>query len=169
MNVTTPPAQPRRIVRILSNVAVQRPFYVLSAIIIYLPLTALAELFDIELPGHSMFANLFVDFRFRDGFWFSFAVFGAVWAIMLTASLNLDGERDLPDRWIFNLDKGLRRVTIPMNHISTFVLFTLLALPGIAVVTILAEDRVGAAAGLVLGFAAAYLAMDFVAFLIACN
>lgn len=39
-----------------------------------------------------MFANRFADFRFHDGFWFSFAVFGAVSAVMLTASLNLDGD-----------------------------------------------------------------------------
>ena len=169
MNMASPPPQSRRFVRILSNFAVQRPFYVLAAIIFYLPLTALEKIFGIEPPGHLMFGNLFVDFRFCDGFWFSFALFGAVWAIMLTACLNLDGERDLPDRWIFNLDKNLRRATIPMNQVSTFIVFTLLALPGIIVVTIFAEDRIRTVTGLVLGFAVAYLAMDFVAFLVGCS
>jgi hypothetical protein len=169
MNMAEPPPQPRRFVRILSNFAVQRPFYLLAAIIFYLPLTGLEKIFGIEPPGHLMFGNLFVDFRFWDGAWFSFALFGAVWAVMLTACLNLDGERDLPDRWIFNLDKNLRRVTIPMNHISTFIVFTLLALPGIIVVTILAEDRIGTVAGLIIGATVAYLAMDIVAFLVGCN
>jgi hypothetical protein len=160
------PQRPNWFLRLLGNFAVQRPFYVLGALIVYLPLTGLEGL---DLPGQSMLGNLFVDFKFGDGFWFGFALFGAVWAVMLTACLNLDGERDLPDRWTFNLDRNLRRATIPMRHASTFVGFTLLAAPGIVIVIKLAEDPGLTAVGLILGAALAYLCMDVVAFLVGCS
>src|SRR5262249_43502223 len=161
--------QPSIFWRALGNFAVQRPFYLLAAIILYLPLTGLDRIFGIDPPGRSMLGNLFVDFRFAEGFWFGFALFGAAWAVMLTACLNLDGERDLPDRWTYNLDRKLRRVTIPMNHVSTFIGFTLLTLPGIFVVVKLAADWVGTLSGLIVGATVAYLYMDIVAFMVGCS
>src|SRR5262249_32299240 len=126
-NMSPSPPRPSWWLRALGNFAVQRPFYVMGAIVAGLPLTAL-EWF----PGHSMLRNLFVEYRFHAAFWLAFALFGAVWAIMLTACLNLDGERDLPDRWTYNLPVGERRATMPVNHVSTFVGFSLLGLPAVA-------------------------------------
>jgi hypothetical protein len=148
---------------------VQRPFYIWGVIILYLPLTAMKNIIGLEPPGHSVLGNLFVEFWFWDGFWFGFALLGAVWAVMLTACLNLDGERDLPDRWTYNLPRKLRRVTIPMNHRSTFVWFTLLAAPGAIIVTKEAMSPIGVVCGFVLGGALAYLCMDIVAFLVRCD
>ncbi|MBI3801942.1 MAG: patatin-like phospholipase family protein [Deltaproteobacteria bacterium] len=167
MNAT--PQPPPWFLRLLGNFSVQRPFYIFGAIILYLPVTALKNIFGFEPPGHSVLGNLFVEFRFWDGFWFGFALLGAVWATMLTACLNLDGERDLPDRWTYNLPRNRRRVTIPMNHASTFVLFTMLAGPGAIVVTSEAVNPSGVACGFVLGGALAYLCMDIVAFLVICD
>ena len=157
--------------KVIVNFAVQRPFYVLAAIIVCLPLTALEKIALIgEPPGHLMFGNLFVDFKLWDGFWFGFALFGAVWGVMLTACLNLDGERDLLDRPLCdNLDKTRRRVTIPMNHVPTFIWFTFLGAPGLIIVTAFAEHRLGTLIGVIFGAWIAYRAMQFVAFLVACR
>ncbi len=162
MNAT--PQPPPWYLRVLGNFAVQRPFYIIGALIVYLPLTV----FEM-VPGNSVLGNLFVEFRFWDGFWFGVALLGSVWAVMLTACLNLDGERDLPDRWTYNLPRDLRRVTIPIKHASTFLWFTLLAGPGAVVVAGQSVNPVGVVCGFLLGGALAYLCMDIIAFLIRCQ
>lgn len=142
--------------------AVLRPSFVFGLIIAYLPLTSISW-----MPGSRMFGNLFVDYQIAQGFWFGLALYGAVWATMLTACIMLDGERDLEDRWMENLPKNQRRATIPMKHPSTFIWFSTLGIPGIVMVVWKAVDTIWCLIGLVVGIALAYLCMDFVIYLIA--
>src|SRR6266446_4439123 len=151
------PAAPSRFFQVLGNFAVQRPFYVLGALVAGFPFTAIDG-----FPGHAMLGNLFVEYYFTLAFWLGFALFGAVWAIMLTACLNLDGERDLADRWTYNLPREERRVTIPIKDAFTFMAFTALGLPGVGMTIAYADpgSRLGVVVGLILGAALAYLCMD---------
>ena len=101
-----------RLHRALAYFSVLRPSFIFGLIIVYLPLTAAAD----WVPGNSMLANLFVDYGFWKAFWFSFAFFGAVWALMLTACLSLDLARDrqpADDPWLPNPEQQDRWVTLP--------------------------------------------------------
>ena len=154
-----------RLHRALAYFSVLRPSFIFGLIIVYLPLTAAAD----WVPGNSMLANLFVEYGFWKAFWFSFAFFGAVWALMLTACLSLDLARDrqpADDPWLPNPEQQDRWVTLPMCHKRTFVLFTLLAAPGAAIVLWHAGNPTTVAlafAGLVIGCLLAFFGMSLVA------
>jgi hypothetical protein len=138
--------------------------------IVLLPLTAFSW-----MPGNSMLGNLFVEYSGFYGFWFGLALFGAVWAVMLTAGLTLDIERDRQGKpsqnttaWIPDPGPTLRLVTIPMppNRPEVFALFTLLALPGFFVTCWKSSSFVATFAGLLGGEGFAYLCLDFMASLV---
>lgn len=176
-----------RLHRALAYFAVLRPSFIFGAVMVYLPLTAVHP----SVPGSSMLANLFVEYGFWKGFWFGFALFGSVWALMLTACLSLDlardrqrslnGEKlrelqdsfgshwlkiktelvDTRDNWL--PDRPDRRVTIPIRSYRTFILFTLMAALTVIIVVWRAADPLYAFAGLLLGGAVAFVSMDLVA------
>lgn len=144
--------------------AVLRPSYIFGLIVFCLPLTAMHE----RVPGNSMLGNLFVEYHFGDGFWFGLALFGAVWAVMLTACLSLDIERDRQlqsnDTWIPDPDKNNRKVTIPLRDVTTFVWFSLLGAPGVVVTAWKAESHAGTIIGLFVGGLVAYVLMSLVSY-----
>src|SRR6266508_1037895 len=115
-----------RIRRVFIYFAVLRPCFLMGSIIIYLPLTAIAD----WMPGNSMLANLFVDYDFAKAFWFGFAASGAVWALMLITCLILDFARDRQDQqrlarpWLPNPPQENRWVTIPICKKGVFWSFT---------------------------------------------
>ena len=144
--------------------AALRPSYVFGLIVFCLPLTAMHE----GVPGNSMLGNLFVEYHFGDGFWFGLALFGAVWAVMLTACLSLDIERDRQrhshDTWIPDPGKNKRKVTIPLRDVATFRWFSLLGAPGVVVTVWKAESYIGTIIGLFVGGLAAYVSMSLVSY-----
>ena len=155
--------------RQLSYLAVTRPSVVFGLIILYVPLT-----YFTWVPGNSMLGNLFDDYTYGWGFWLGFALFGAVWAVMLTTGLLLDGERDRADSWVYDPAKhdGERCVSIPLKSVRTFFLFTLLGAPSVAAASLRAEGSgrgIAVFAGCLLGGLLAYLCMDLVASLIRCD
>lgn len=150
--------------RFLGYFSVLRPSFVFGLIIFYLPLTAL-EL----VPGSSMLGNLFVEYRFSYGFWFGLALFGAVWAVMITAGLTLDIERDRTDSWVYDPGRKRRRVTIPLLTASPFLWFSLLGAPGVLMVLWKAENALSAGCGMLLGGFLAYFLMDLTIYLGRCN
>jgi hypothetical protein len=165
-----------RLRRLLIYFAVLRPSFFIAFIIIYLPLTAIGE----GMPGNSMLANLFVDYDFVKAFWFAFALFGAVWALMLITCLNLDFARDRQDQqhlarpWLPNPPQKDRWVTIPIHKKIVFWLFTALAAPAAIIVVWKAtsayflsaaglQPRLYALAGLIIGALLSYTLMSVVA------
>jgi hypothetical protein len=117
--------------------AVLRPSFFIAFIIIYLPLTAVSN----RMYFNSMLANLFVDYDLSEAFWFALALFGAVWALMLTTCLTLDFARDRQKQqdakqsWIPDPGQKNRWVTIPISRKPVFWLFTLIGAPaGIVVI-----------------------------------
>jgi hypothetical protein len=160
----------RCIQRALAYFSVLRPSVVFGLIVFCLPFTAYEfSVFPDFLNG--TFGNMFVEYRLWDGFWFGLALFGAVWAVMLTTCLILDTERDGQYGLVYDPSKDgkKRRVTVPMDHVGVFIWFTLLSLPGIGVVILKADTRPGAAIGLIIGGCLAYLLMDLGAYLIRCG
>src|SRR4051812_14723489 len=121
---------------LLKFIALLRPSFFIGFLIIYLPLTAASD----RMYFSSMLGNLFVDYDFWKAFWFSLALFGAVWALMLTTCLTLDFARDRQNQqgakqpWIPDPGEENRWVTIPISRRSVFWLFTLLGLPACVVV-----------------------------------
>lgn len=97
----------------LGYFSVLKPSFVFGLTILGLPVAAL-ELKWLPSVFNFMFGNLFVEYTFGDGFWVGFSLFGAVWAVMLTACLTLDLERDRPCPWIPDPGANRRCVTIPM-------------------------------------------------------
>jgi hypothetical protein len=159
-----------RLHRALAYFSVLRPSFIFGAIIVYLPLTAVHE----NVPGNSMLANLFVEYGFWKSFWFGFAFFGAVWALMLTTCLSLDFARDRQlnnrEQWLPDPGEVNRKVTMPMRDKRTFLLFSLLAVPGVAIVIWRAGNSTTTAllafAGLTFGCLMAFLSLNLVAALI---
>lgn len=149
-----------RLTRWLGYFAALRPSFVFGALIAVLPLAALPG-----APLGSMIGNLFVDYSFLTAFWFGMVLFGAVWAVMLTAGLGLDAERDRHDSWVHDPVKtqppGTRWVTVPIGRVSVFLAFTALALPGALAIVGSSPQKVWAAAGLLLGGLTMYVLTDF--------
>ena len=122
--------------------AVLRPCLLIGVVIIYLPLTAISD----RMYFNSMLANLFVDYDSSEAFWFGLALFGAVWALMLTTCLTLDFARDRQDqqgakqRWIPDPGQENRWVTIPISRKPVFWLFTALVLPAVSMVVLRATS-----------------------------
>jgi hypothetical protein len=143
--------------------AVLRPSFFIAFIIIYLPLTAAAD----WVYGNSMLGNLFVDYDIKKAFWFGFALWGAVWALMLTTCLTLDFARDRQYRqplklpWIPNPPQ--RWVTIPIRKKIVFWSFTALGLPAGIIVVWKATSAWCALAGLLIGGLVSYILMNLVA------
>jgi hypothetical protein len=132
---------------------VLRPTWIFGAVIVLLPLTAL---FDIV--GSPMVGNLFADYGFLESLIFAATLLSAAWALLLTAGLSLDGLRDRKE--IGEPKRGQRWLTIPLRHVSPFVVFSLLALPGALAVVANSDQRLFAIAGLVAGGLVAYGLMD---------
>lgn len=165
-----------RIRRLFIYFAVLRPCFLIASVILYLPLTAAAD----WVPGNAMLANLFVDYDFMKAFWFGFAVFGAVWALMLITCLILDFARDRQDQqrlvrsWLPNPPQENRWVTIPICNKMIFGAFTLLGAPAGIIVLWRATSasfasfnglllRLDAFAGLIAGGLLSYILMNLVA------
>ena len=165
-----------RIRRLFIYFAVLRPCFLIGSIIVYLPLTAIAD----GMPGNSMLANLFVDYDFAKAFWFGFAVSGAVWALMLITCLILDFARDRQDQqrlarpWLPNPPQENRWVTIPICKKKVFWSFTSLGAPAGIIVIWKATSasfssfhgflpRLSAFAGLIAGGVVSYILMNLVA------
>jgi hypothetical protein len=148
-----------RVTRWLGYFAALRPSYAFGAVIAVLPLTTLPG-----APLGSMVGNLFVDYGFWEAFWFGVALFGAAWAVMLTAGLGLDAERDRTDSWVHDPEDdrppGARWVTVPIGRVAVFAAFTLLAVPGAVAVVANSPQPLRAAAGLLLGGLAMYAGSD---------
>ena len=145
--------------------AVLRPSFIFGAIIVYLPLTAYHE----QVPGSAMLANLFVEYDFWKGFWFGFALFGAVWAHMLTTCITLDFARDRQsplDSWLPDPGKSERSVAIPIKGMGIFLLFSLLAMPAVVIVVAKAGTVVATGVGLALGAFLSFVCMNLVAALV---
>ncbi len=165
-----------RIRRLFIFFAVLRPCFFIAFVIVYLPLTAMAD----WVPGNSMLANLFVDYDFMKAFWFGFALSGAVWALMLVTCLILDFTRDRQDQlhlarpWLPNPPQQDRWVTIPIRKKIVFWLFTSLGAPAGFIVVLRATSasfssfagflpRVYAFAGVIIGALLSYALMNLVA------
>ena len=148
-----------RVRRWLGYFSALRPSYVFGAVVAVLPLTALPG-----APLGTMLGNLFVDYDWLNAFWFGVAIFGAAWAVMLTAGLSLDAERDRPDSWVHDPQRETpphaRWVTVPIRRVSVFVAFTLLAVPGSVMVVVNSPQPLRAAAGLLLGALLMYAGTD---------
>ena len=163
------------LLRGLAYFAVLRPSFVFGAIVVYLPLTVFYW-----APGHNILGNLFVDYGFGEGFWFGLALYAAVWAVMLTTCLILDGERDRnsqsdqgrepnPDSgFVHDPGPDKRGVTIPMQSASPFIWFSLLGLPGLLAVCWKADSAILTVLGLAVGVLIAYVLMDIPIYLIRC-
>jgi hypothetical protein len=93
-----------RVIRGLGYFAVLRLTFVFGFLVMGLPLTAIERVGGVHVPLNSMLGNLFVDYGFGYAWAFGFALWGAVLAIMLTACLMLDIERDRQDGWIHDPD-----------------------------------------------------------------
>jgi hypothetical protein len=176
-----------RVIRGLGYFAVLRLTFVFGLLVAGLPLTAIEKIGGVDVPLHSMLGNLFVDYGLGYGWAFGFALWGAVLAIMLTACLMLDIERDRRDGWIHDPDPPSdphpretgaaaqkphacrRRVTFPLTRGSTFAWFCLLGAPGVLVVIAETGARVAAGIGLALGALLAYVCMDIVAYVMTCR
>jgi len=143
--------------------AVLRPSYFFGALIFFLPLSAINNCFP-------MLGNLFVEYGFVQGFWFGLALWGAVWAVMLTACLTLDMARDRQrssaHAWIPDPGKNNRWVSVPMRKPSTFWLFSLLGVPAAAVVIYYASNRHLAGIGFFVGCGVSYVAMSVTSYLV---
>jgi hypothetical protein len=165
-----------RLRRFFIYFAVLRPCFLIAFVIVYLPLTAAAD----WVPGNSMLANLFVDYDFMKAFWFTFALSGSVWALMLTTCLILDFARDRQDQqgvkrpWLPNPPQENRWVTIPIRKKIVFWLFTSLCVPAGIIVVLKATSeplgsfqgllpRLNALAGLIVGGLVSYILMNVVA------
>jgi hypothetical protein len=148
--------------------AVLRPCYLIAFVIVYLPLTAASD----RMYFNSMLANLFVDYDFLKASWFALALFGAVWALMLTTCLTLDFARDRQDQqgserpWLPNPPQQDRWVTIPIRKKIVFWLFTSLGAPAGIIVVLEATSASYALAGLVIGGLVSYILMNVVAALV---
>jgi hypothetical protein len=145
--------------RFLGYFAVLRPSFVFGALIAGLPLTTIPG-----VPGATLIGNLFVDYAFSEAFWLGMALLGAAWALMLTAGLSLDAERDRQDARVYDPERVTPRrqrwVTVPVPRVEVVVAFTLLGLPGAAAVVLHAAAPAYAAAGVVLGAVLMYAAVD---------
>jgi hypothetical protein len=147
--------------RFFSYFAALRPSFVFGLLIAGLPLAALPG-----APLGSMVGNLFADYRFfSEAFWFGAVLFGAAWALMLTAGLALDIERKRPSPAVpdpaTETPARKRFLTIPLERVSAFALFTLLAAPGAVAVVASAIRPWLVAAYVSLGGFCMYLGIDF--------
>lgn len=146
--------------RFFTYFAALRPSFFFGLLIAGLPLTAIPG-----APLGSMLGNLFADYhRFSEAFLFGAAVFGAAWALMLTAGLSLDLEREratvvvpVPDR---ETPPRRRLLTIPLKSRWVFILFTLLAVPGTVAVIASSKDWPSVTAYLLFGALVLYAGID---------
>ena len=110
-----------------------------------------------------MIGNLFVDYEHvGEGFWFGFALFGAIWTLMLTFCLTLDTMRDRDPQWIYDpLKNGKARwATIPMSGKFFFPFTLALATPACLIVIIKAKSCCNTIGGILLGCFCAWLLME---------
>ena len=151
--------------RHLAYFAVLRPSFVFGAVLLFLPLTAIAT-----MPLSSVLGNLLVDYDFWPAFWLGVTLFPTVWSLMFTTCLLLDSERHRDDGWIHDPGDAPRRtVTLPIEDPWIFGAFTAMALPTVAVVLVTAASTFGAAVGLALGGALAYLGLDLSLSILRCG